>query len=84
MRALEGRDESDTFPTYYRANSARQVRRIADRTGFEIERLEFERGGLCVLMGLLWLVDILRLTILDPAAKVLVDGLAYSANVIGM
>ncbi len=39
---------------------------------------------LCVLMGLLLLVPALRAGILEPAAKVLVDGVSYSANVIGM
>lgn len=39
---------------------------------------------LCVLMGLLLLVPVLRNSILEPATKVLVDGVSYSANVIGM
>ena len=39
---------------------------------------------LCVLMGLLLLIPALRESILEPAAKVLVDGVSYSANVIGM
>jgi multicomponent Na+:H+ antiporter subunit D len=38
---------------------------------------------LCVLMGLL-LVPSLRFNILEPAVKVLMDGVSYSANVIGM
>jgi len=38
---------------------------------------------LCVLMGLLLLVPGLKQSILDPAVKVLTDGLEYSANVIG-
>ncbi|MHC4571315.1 MAG: complex I subunit 5 family protein [Planctomycetota bacterium] len=38
---------------------------------------------LCVLMGLL-LVPGLRFNILEPAVKVLVDGVSYSANIIGM
>jgi len=38
---------------------------------------------LCVLMGLL-LTPGLRASILEPAVKVLVDGVSYSANVIGM
>ncbi len=38
---------------------------------------------LCVLMGLL-LVPALRCNILEPAVKVLTDGVSYSANVIGM
>jgi hypothetical protein len=37
---------------------------------------------LCVLMGLLVLVPSLKHSILDPAVKVLTDGLAYSANII--
>jgi len=37
---------------------------------------------LCVLMGLLVIVPDLRANILDPAVKVLTDGLAYSANII--
>ena len=39
---------------------------------------------LCFLMGLLVLVPSLKAAILDPAVKVLVDGLAYSTNIIGM
>jgi multicomponent Na+:H+ antiporter subunit D len=39
---------------------------------------------LCVLMGLLVIVPSLRASILEPAARVLTDGLSYSANVIGM
>jgi multicomponent Na+:H+ antiporter subunit D len=39
---------------------------------------------LCTLMGLLLLVPCLKSSILEPAAKVLVDGVSYSANVIGM
>ena len=37
---------------------------------------------LCVLMGLLVLVPDLKQAILDPAVKVLTDGIAYSANII--
>ena len=39
---------------------------------------------LCALMGLLVLVPALKQAILDPAVKVLTDGLKYSANVIGI
>jgi len=39
---------------------------------------------LCVLMGLLVIVPALRNNILDPAVKVLTDGLEYSANIINM
>jgi multicomponent Na+:H+ antiporter subunit D len=39
---------------------------------------------LCVLMGLVVIVPFLKENILDPAVKVLTDGVLYSANVIGM
>ncbi len=39
---------------------------------------------LCVFMGLLVIMPSLRASILEPAVKVLTDGLLYSANVIGM
>ena len=39
---------------------------------------------LCVLMGLLVIVPSLKANILDPAVKVLTDGLEYSANIINM
>ena len=39
---------------------------------------------LCVLMGLLVLMPGLKQSILDPAVQVLVDGVKYSADMIGM
>ena len=41
VRATEGRDEADTFPTFYRANDARQVRRLATKARLEIESLDY-------------------------------------------
>lgn len=41
IRRVEGRDEHDTFPTYYRANSVGQIGHLAARTGFEVVRLEY-------------------------------------------
>ncbi len=35
-----GRESEDTFPTRYRANSVRRIRRLAERTGFEIAKIE--------------------------------------------
>jgi len=37
---------------------------------------------LCVLMGLLVIVEPLRANVLEPAVKVVMDGLDYSANII--
>jgi len=41
VKAVEGRDEKDTFPTYYRANSARRIRRLAGDAGLEVRGLEY-------------------------------------------
>lgn len=40
INRLRGRDEEDTFPTHYLANSYAQVRDLAARTGFEIDRID--------------------------------------------
>ncbi|MBG0812501.1 methyltransferase domain-containing protein [Methylosinus sp. H3A] len=39
-----GREELDTFPTFYRANSGSQVRRLASAAGFAVERIELIEG----------------------------------------
>jgi len=41
LKALEGRDAEETFPTFYRANSARRIARLAAGAGLRIERLEY-------------------------------------------
>lgn len=41
VKATEGRNEADTFPTFYAANSKRQIRRVASRVGFDIQTLEY-------------------------------------------
>jgi ubiquinone/menaquinone biosynthesis C-methylase UbiE len=40
VRLLTGRSEDDTFLTYYRANTLRRIRQIAQVTGFDVERVE--------------------------------------------
>lgn len=44
VRRLEGRDETEAFPVYYRANSKRRLRRLARRTGLVIERLDYHNS----------------------------------------
>lgn len=39
-RLLTDTAEQDTFETHYRLNSRRQIRRLAQRTGFRLERLQ--------------------------------------------
>ena len=44
VNKLRGRRDCDTFPTFYRANSAGRVRELAARTGFAISRLDRVEG----------------------------------------
>jgi len=41
---LRGRGASDTFPTHYRCNSARDVRELARACGLEVRRIELFEG----------------------------------------
>ncbi len=43
-KVLLGRQEHDTFPTLYRCNTSRVVRRYARRTGFAVEELQMWEG----------------------------------------
>lgn len=40
----EGREERDTFPTYFRANTGRQIRRLASSCGLSVDRLEYHNN----------------------------------------
>ncbi len=40
VKATEGRDEIDTFPTCYQSNSFRRIRQLSRQTGFSIVDLE--------------------------------------------
>lgn len=44
VNSLRGRDAADTYPTLYRANTARDVRRLAESSGFEVVALEHIEG----------------------------------------
>jgi ubiquinone/menaquinone biosynthesis C-methylase UbiE len=41
VEKTEGRSPQDTFPTYFRANSRRAVNRLAEQSGFGVERFEY-------------------------------------------
>ncbi|MCK4856440.1 MAG: class I SAM-dependent methyltransferase [candidate division Zixibacteria bacterium] len=41
VSATEGRDEMDTFPTFYRANSHRQLMRLAANAGLKLQKFEY-------------------------------------------
>ncbi len=40
VEAIQGRPSSDTFPTYYRANTVRTLRRLLSRAGLTVERMD--------------------------------------------
>jgi SAM-dependent methyltransferase len=44
VNKLRGRAEADTFPTQYRANTVKDVRRIADAAGFEVTTVQRVEG----------------------------------------
>lgn len=58
------------------------LRHIKENKGTMLVAMLF-LACLCVLMGLLVIVPSLKANILEPAVKVLTDGLLYSANLIG-
>lgn len=41
VASLEGRKEEDTFPTYFRSNTLRAVRKLARQSGFLVEHHEY-------------------------------------------
>jgi len=51
VRRLESRQETDTFPTFYRANSARDISRLAAETGFVVDHLAYTNEFPSMLMG---------------------------------
>ena len=50
IKAVEGCEEVDTFPTYSRADSVSQIRRVASKTCFEIERVDYLNNCRYLLM----------------------------------
>jgi ubiquinone/menaquinone biosynthesis C-methylase UbiE len=41
VRLTEGRNENDTFPTYYRSNTERDIKKLAKTTGFEVKQIDY-------------------------------------------
>ncbi len=58
------------------------LRQTKENRGFMLVAMVF-LAGLCLLMGALLLVPGLKDSILEPAVKVLTDGLTYSDDIIG-
>lgn len=45
VKFFDGREETDVFPTHYRANRAEEIRRIAASAGFEPDEMKFVSSG---------------------------------------
>ena len=41
VRYVEGRNDEDTFPTFYRSNTRRSIGRLAERHGFRVEEFGY-------------------------------------------
>ncbi len=41
VKITEGREEDDTFPTFYRTNTYTAIKRLAEGSGFKIEKFEY-------------------------------------------
>jgi hypothetical protein len=50
VQRLEGRAEEDTFPVFYRTNTATAIHRLATQSGFRVERLRYLGQYPCYLM----------------------------------
>ena len=51
VAATEGRKEDDTFPTFYRANSERKIRGLADTCGLSVESVDWLNQYPAYLVG---------------------------------
>lgn len=68
IKSLEGRENEDVFPTYYRMNTSKTIRKYASRAGFEIVDMQYlessaetQNLGRLVIFELL-LIKLLRLS----------------------
>jgi SAM-dependent methyltransferase len=41
VKTVEGRDDQDVFPTYYRSNTFAEINRISRKYNFEVDRFEY-------------------------------------------
>ncbi len=62
IRFLEGRADEDVFPTYYRINTPYRIRKMAERSGFQIARIrlilslcQFSKVPPLALIELIWI-----------------------------
>lgn len=75
---LDGRESKDVFPTHYRANTAAEIRRLADVCGFESVELRlisttatFALVPPLAVMELLWIRSLRRPTQADKRSNII-------------
>jgi ubiquinone/menaquinone biosynthesis C-methylase UbiE len=80
IRVLERRSEQDVFPTHYRVNTTETIQALAEKVGFQLDRVEINGSvGSFNLMGPLGLLELplLKLLSLDRFRR-------YSATIIAV
>lgn len=69
IRLLEGRAEADVFPTHYRMNTAKAIRRLADRCGFDVVMLQYVSSSATLqMLGPVVLLELLYIRVIGGAA----------------
>ena len=41
VRVVEGRDEQDTFPAFYKSNTFKSIRELAADNGLQVDRIDY-------------------------------------------
>jgi SAM-dependent methyltransferase len=66
VRLFEGRAEADVFETHYRINTAAQVRRLAQRAGFEVVRIQHVNSSATLkVLGPLVLLELAYIRLIE-------------------
>jgi SAM-dependent methyltransferase len=69
IKLLQGREETDIFPTHYRINTLEKIKKVANRTGFKIVKLRMiETESMFALIPPLAIIHLLliRIKMLSP------------------
>jgi ubiquinone/menaquinone biosynthesis C-methylase UbiE len=63
---LEGRNEEDVFPTYYRLNSVKDIKSLSARYSFDVKEIDlFNSSAVTAALGPLSIAELLFLRILE-------------------
>jgi ubiquinone/menaquinone biosynthesis C-methylase UbiE len=63
---LEGRKEEDVFPTYYRLNTVKEIKRLSARYSFDVQRIDlFNSSAQTAALGPLSIAELLFLRVIQ-------------------